>query len=99
MGIKHAYQTVKSDDPASDVSANEWNADHVITGPLALAADPAAALDAATKQYVDAREVAIKQYVDNSNPYVGTWTFNTATTGPAASGEIRLNNAAQDAAT
>ena len=35
MGIRHAYQTVKADDPASDVSANEWNADHAITGPVA----------------------------------------------------------------
>ncbi len=30
MGIKHAYQTATADDPGSEVSAGEWNADHVI---------------------------------------------------------------------
>lgn len=53
MGIKHAYVTGKPDDPAADVSSNEWNADHVIVGPLALNAAPVDPMDAATKQYVD----------------------------------------------
>lgn len=48
MGIKHAYQTATSDDPGSEVSASEWNADHDIdseivipevTSPAAVAAD------------------------------------------------------------
>lgn len=31
MPIRHAYQTATSDDPGSEVSASEWNADHSIT--------------------------------------------------------------------
>jgi hypothetical protein len=31
MPVKHASQTEESDDPAYDVSANEWNADHEVT--------------------------------------------------------------------
>lgn len=31
MGIKHTTQTAIADDPAYDVGANEWNADHSIT--------------------------------------------------------------------
>lgn len=32
MGIKHATQTSKPDDPNYDVSADEWNEDHTIDG-------------------------------------------------------------------
>lgn len=30
MAIKHAYQSATPDDPGSEVSSSEWNADHVI---------------------------------------------------------------------
>lgn len=30
MGVKHAFQTLISDDGTSDVGSNEWNAEHVI---------------------------------------------------------------------
>jgi len=36
--VKHATQTAAADDPAYDVSANEWNADHTITD-FALSSD------------------------------------------------------------
>jgi hypothetical protein len=31
MPIKHATQTVKPDDPARDISKDEWNASHTVT--------------------------------------------------------------------
>ncbi|WWT39610.1 hypothetical protein [Microcystis phage Mel-JY03] len=31
MPIRHSYQTATADDPGSEVSASEWNADHQIT--------------------------------------------------------------------
>jgi hypothetical protein len=38
----------------------------VLTGPLTLAADPAAAMQAATKQYVDAKDAAVQAGVDQA---------------------------------
>ena len=34
MTIKHATQTAKPNDASKDVSANAWNADHVVIGYL-----------------------------------------------------------------
>lgn len=44
MGIKHTYQTATADDGVSEVSADVWNEDHAIDGPINLpnSADPAA---------------------------------------------------------
>ncbi len=44
MGIRHAYQTASADDPGSEVSANEWNADHEVSDfiPLPNIAVPSA---------------------------------------------------------
>jgi hypothetical protein len=36
MGIRHAYQSLTADDPGSEISSSEWNADHEITGGLTL---------------------------------------------------------------
>lgn len=33
-GIQHAYQSTTPDNPADEISASEWNADHTITGPV-----------------------------------------------------------------
>jgi hypothetical protein len=38
----------------------------VLTGPLTLAADPAAAMQAATKQYVDAKDVTLQNGIDQA---------------------------------
>lgn len=37
LSVKHAFQTVLPDDPTKDVSANEWNEDHTLTGVLGVA--------------------------------------------------------------
>lgn len=39
MGIKHATQTAEADDPAYDVSADEWNEDHTIDAGTIVNAD------------------------------------------------------------
>ena len=65
MGIRHATQTALPDDGTSAVSANEWNADHVVVGALLLAQAPIADLDAATKLYVDTAD-ALKAPLANA---------------------------------
>ena len=65
MGIRHATQTVLPDDGTSAVSANEWNADHVVVGALLLAQAPIADLDAATKLYVDTAD-ALRAPINNA---------------------------------
>ena len=76
MGIRHATQTALPDDGTSAVSANEWNADHVVVGALLLAQAPAVDLDAATKLYVDTAD-ALKAPINNA-ALTGTPTAPTA---------------------
>lgn len=42
MGIKHTYQSGTADDPGSEVSSSEWNADHTIDGFFPVAQTAAA---------------------------------------------------------
>ena len=34
MGVRHSYQSATANDPDAEVSADRWNADHEITGPV-----------------------------------------------------------------
>jgi hypothetical protein len=60
--------------------------------PILLPADPTVALEAATKQYVDAVGAG-------GIGTVNSFTFNSSTTEPPTGNQIRLNNATQSSAT
>lgn len=42
MGVRHSYQSETANDPDSEVSADRWNADHEVTGPVDWPVDLAA---------------------------------------------------------
>lgn len=52
-GIQHATQTSIADDPAYDVGANEWNADHTITGTINPTSNDGAALGTSALSFSD----------------------------------------------
>ena len=60
--------------------------------PLLLPADPTAALEAATKQYVDASSAG-------GIGTVNAFTFNAATVAPPTGNQVRFNNATQASTT
>jgi hypothetical protein len=68
----------------------------VLTGPLTLAADPAAAMQAATKQYVDAKDAAVQAGVDQAKADAATAATaaagKLATTGGTLTGSLSITN-------
>jgi len=66
----------------------------VLTGPLTLAADPAAAMQAATKQYVDAKDAAVQAGVDQAKADAATAQAGRVNkTGDDMTGALRMRSA------
>ena len=69
MGIKHSYQTVTADDPGSEVSSDEWNADHVVTDEVpfvGVSAEPSAPASGSLAVY--SKEIAGKMFLKTKGP-------------------------------